>query len=137
MKKKRKEPAPRIYTQPIKRIRISKIDAAETLLSLSEMEPANSPQTNNSDRLFDENSSPHVSSDSDCLKEKDAVVQTNITLEHIKTYSTECLISTTEMERCLFMKNVANDTLHYTGKINKIISVFLFHTMPESVEQIA
>ena len=70
-------------------------DTAETLLSLSEMEPLSFQLP----------------------KEKDAVVQTTITLENIKTYPTECLISTTEMKKGIFMKNVANDTVHYTGDL--------------------
>ena len=99
----------------MKRARISKIEAAEALLSFCEV--SEQVDTDTAETLLSLNTVQEPLS-YQSLKKKDAVVQTKIALEHMESYSTECLLSTTEMKKCIFMKNVANDTLHYTGKKN-------------------
>jgi len=97
----------------VKRARISKKGAAEALISLGEVsEPVD---TDTAEPLLSSSEMELLSSQ--LPKEKDAVVQTTITLENIKAYPTECLISTTKMKKGIFMKNVANDTVHYTGDL--------------------
>jgi hypothetical protein len=119
---KRKKPQARGYTSPIKRARISKVDAAETLLLL--MEEGVSKQTSDGDII--EDTLPDIETDSELSKEKD--VQTSINLENLKTLSTECLINPNEMQKCLFLKNVATDSLHYTGKINHLYTMYSIST---------
>jgi hypothetical protein len=119
---KRKKTQARGYTSPIKRARISKVDAAETLLLL--MEEGVSKQTSDGDII--EDTLPDIETDSELSKEKD--VQTSINLENLKTLSTECLINPNEMQKCLFLKNVATDSLHYTGTINHLYTMYSIST---------
>ena len=98
------------------------MDAAKALLVLSgdlESEPdqvkaANSQQTSGTNHpTVQENVLPDAELISEPSKEQD--VQTDITMEHLKIYSTESLSSVTEMKKTLFMENVAKDAKHYTG----------------------
>ena len=68
-------------------------------MSLTEMEGADNEHEGNPD-----------------LKEKDAVVQTTITLEHLKTHPTELLTNANSIQKYMFLENVAKDSSHYTGK---------------------
>ena len=99
----------------MKRARISKKGAAEALISLSEVSESEPVDTDTDETWLSLSEMEPLSSQ--LPNEKDAEVQTTITLENIKTYPTECLISTTEMKKGIFMKNVADDTVHYTGDL--------------------
>ena len=89
------------------------------------MEEGVSKQTSDSDII--EDTLPDIETDSELSKEKD--VQTSINLENLKTLSTECLINPNEMQKCLFLKNVATDSLHYTtGKINHLYTMYSIST---------
>ena len=81
-------------------------------------------QTSDSDII--EDTLPDIETDSELSKEKD--VQTSINLENLKTLSTEFLINPNEMQKCLFLKNVATDSLHYTGKINHLYTMYSIST---------
>ena len=85
------------------------------------MEEGVSKQTSDSDII--EDTLPDIETDSELSKEKD--VQTSINLENLKTLSTECLINPNEMQKYLFLKNVATDSLHYTGKINHLYTMYI------------
>ena len=81
-----------------------------------------SKQTSDSDIKSNiEGTLPDIQTDSELSKGKD--VQTSITLENLKTLSNECLGNPNEMEKCLFLKNVATDSLHYTGKIIHLYTI--------------
>ena len=71
-----------------------------------------------------EDTLPDIQMDSELSKEKD--VQTSITLENLKTISTECPSNPNEMQKCLSLKNMATDSLHYTGKINHLYTIKVF-----------
>ena len=110
----------RVYEPPPKRASISKKDAADALLSLNEREPVKRDAAEGLLSLSEmrpDDSQHKLSLD---LKEKDAVVQTTITYEHLKTHPTELLTNTNNMQKCMFLENVANDSAHYTGKKNII-----------------
>jgi hypothetical protein len=89
------------------------------------MEEGVSKQTSDSDII--EDTLPDIETDSELSKEKD--VQTSINLENLKTLSTECLINPNEIQKCLFLKNVATDSLHYTGKIIYTLCIVLVHSI--------
>lgn len=98
IKTKWKKPQPREYTSP-----------GETLLSLME-EQANK-QTNSSDKSGIEDTIRLTLGWILNLQMKRMFRQAM--LENLKTHSTECLINPDEMQKCLFLRNVANDSLHY------------------------
>ncbi|XP_046861819.1 uncharacterized protein LOC124455135 [Xenia sp. Carnegie-2017] len=123
---KRKKPITRVYYPPPKRTSISKKDAAEALLSLSEREHAKRDAADGLLSLCENSTtSRDIQEDQDelLLVEKDAAVQTNLTHEHLKTYATESFVNISSIQKCMFLENVVNDSAHYTGLPGEMLKI--------------
>ena len=109
----------RVCNPPSKRASISKKDAAEALLYLSEREHAKRDAADGLLSLCENSTtSRDIQKDQDellVLKKKDAAVQANLTHEHLKTYATESSVNTSFIQKCMFLENAVNDSAHYTG----------------------
>lgn len=73
--------------------------------------------------MIDKANKPNSGSDKSSFEDasrKEKNVHTSICLKNLKAHFTEVLTNPNEMQKCLFLKNVANDSLHHTGKFNHL-----------------
>lgn len=113
-------------------IQPDQMDAAETLLALSQTDFSNQKQSlSNSnehidesieyDNIIDHNINPLLESKENI----NAAVQTTITMENIRRYPDKCLLSHSELKKLIFLEKVSSDSVHYTGNHECIFSNML------------